>query len=392
MKIMPLVILVLDAAQRSALAVTRSLGRLDQVVVVTAEHSAQSLASASRFSSEHLVYPCPETNPQGFVDWMAQLLSQRSFAWVFPITEVTSQLLLMEQAQIPQLRLPFASLDKVMSLADKGLLVKRASTLGVPVPKSQYFVKSSDLNLETLNYPLVVKPCLSKVYLKSHWLATSVFVAENSQALQRGLDARPYLTEQPFMVQEFIPGQGAGVFALYNQGKAVAFFAHQRLREKPPEGGISVLSQSVAVTPELERLARSVLDDVAWHGVAMVEFRQTPSGEYYLMEVNTRFWGSLQLAIDAGVDFPTLLLNSCEGRPVPTQVPYKVGQRLRWLLGDLDSLYIYLKGLYSLGAKMRRVLAFLSPHFGPGRFEVNRWGDLGPAWYELKLYLRQFRS
>ena len=28
----------------------------------------------------------------------------------------------------------------------------------------------------------------------------------------------------------------------------------------------------------------------------------------YLMEVNGRFWGSLQLAIDAGVDFPALLV------------------------------------------------------------------------------------
>lgn len=389
---MPIVILVLDAAQRSALAVTRSLGRLDQVVVVTAERTADSLAGASRFSSEHLVYPCPENNPQGFVAWMTELLSGRSFAWVFPVTEVTSQLLLMEQAHIPQLRLPFASLDKVMRLADKGALLERARVLGIPVPRSEFFANANSLKLDELNYPLVVKPCLSKVYLKSHWLATSVFVASDAQSLERGLALRPYLAEQPFMLQEYIPGQGAGVFALYNHGQAVVFFAHQRLREKPPEGGISVLSQSVAVTIELERLARSLLDDVAWHGVAMVEFRQTPAGEYYLMEVNTRFWGSLQLAIDAGVDFPALLLKSCEGQLLPVQVPYRLGQRLRWLLGDLDSLYIYLKGPYSRLDKLRRVLAFFTPRFGPGRFEVNRWGDLGPAWYEFKLYMRQLRS
>ncbi len=389
---MPIVILVLDAAQRSALAVTRSLGRLDQVVVVTAERSADSLAGASRFSSEHLVYPCPENNPQDFVAWMIGLLGMRSFTWVFPVTEVTSQLLLMEQGRIPQLRLPFASLEKVMSLADKWALEERARELGIPVPRSQYFADSSGLNLEAFNYPLVIKPCFSKVYLKSHWLATSVFVASNPQELERGFAKRPYLAEQPFMVQEYIPGQGAGVFALYNHGQAVVFFAHQRLREKPPEGGISVLSESVAVTMELERLARSLLDNVAWHGVAMVEFRQTPSGEYYLMEVNTRFWGSLQLSIDAGVDFPALLLKSCEGQNLPTRPPYRLGQRLRWLLGDFDSLYIYLKGPYSRLHKLRRVLAFFTPYFGPGRFEVNRWGDLGPAWHELKLYLRQLRS
>jgi predicted ATP-grasp superfamily ATP-dependent carboligase len=365
------------------------LGRLTDVIVVTAERSGYSLADASRFSAEHLVYPCPEATPQAFIAWMAETLRLRHFAWVFPTTEVTSQLLLMAQDQIPGLNLPFAPLVKVMALADKGSLTKRAKALGVPVPGFTYYPNLQALPTEGLTFPLVIKPCLSKIFMQSHWLATSVFVAQNHDELAQGLAGRAYLAEQPFMVQEFIPGQGAGVFALYNQGQAVAFFAHQRLREKPPEGGISVLSQSMAVTPELERLARSLLDDVGWHGVAMVEFRQTPTGEYYLMEVNTRFWGSLQLAIDAGVDFPKLLLDACEGRPLPAQVPYKLGQRLRWLLGDLDSLYIYLKGNYSFTAKLRRVLAFLMPRFSGQRYEVNRWGDLGPAWRELKNYFRQ---
>ena len=37
----------------------------------------------------------------------------------------------------------------------------------------------------------------------------------------------------------------------------------------------------------------------------MVEFRiEHGTGEAYLMEVNGRIWGSLQLAIDAGVNLP----------------------------------------------------------------------------------------
>ncbi len=216
-----------------------------------------------------------------------------------------------------------------------------------------------------------------------------MFVAQDAAALTRELALRPYLAEHPFMVQEFIPGSGAGVFALYNRGQPVAFFAHKRLREKPPEGGISVLSESAAVTPTLERYARTLLDAVNWHGVAMVEFRETPGGDFYLMEVNTRFWGSLQLAIDAGVDFPALLLRASQGEALPPQAPYKIGQKLRWLLGDLDSLYIYLKRPYTFGAKLRRVIEFLSPSFSAQRYEINRWGDLAPAWRELYQYFKQ---
>lgn len=55
---------------------------------------------------------------------------------------------------------------------------------------------------------------------------------------------------------------------------------------------------------------------MAWHGVAMVEFKVTADGTAYLMEINGRFWGSLQLAIDAGVDFRWLLYQLAAGRPV----------------------------------------------------------------------------
>ena len=66
-----------------------------------------------------------------------------------------------------------------------------------------------------------------------------------------------------------------------------------------------------------------------------------------------------------------------------------MGRRLRWVLGDLDSLYLVLRtSEYSLGEKVRAILRFLRPDPFRTRHEVNRWGDLGPFWWELKLYLR----
>jgi hypothetical protein len=62
-----------------------------------------------------------------------------------------------------------------------------------------------------------------------------------------------------------------------------------------------------------------------------------------LMEINGRFWGSLQLAIDAGLNFPYLLYQTLNGMPVA--VPnnaYCIGTKSRWLLGDLDHLLLRL--------------------------------------------------
>lgn len=380
--------LVLDAQQRSALAATRSLGRAG-LVVVTADASRRSLAGASRYSSSYLQSPDPERHPKAYLEWLEELLRRDSFDLVLPVTEITSQLLLMHRERWNDLPMPFADYGTVMSLADKGQLMTLAEQLGIPHPASQRLASASAIDWESIQYPVVIKPCLSKIYEGDSWVATSVRVAQTRDELKGVLEGAPYLYDYPFMLQEFVPGRGAGVFCIYDRGRPLAVFAHRRVREKPPEGGVSVLSESVDVDPGMAAYAGQLLKTVNWHGAAMVEFRVSPDGTPYLMEVNTRLWGSLQLAIDSGVDFPRLLWNVQRGTASPGPVRYRVGQRLRWVLGDLDALYLYLKGRYTIRQKFRRVMQFMTPRFRHCRHEVNRWGDLRPALYEIKQYFKQ---
>lgn len=387
-------VLVLDANQRSALAVTRSLGRLPDVRVLTADETPSALAGASRYSRRYLRYPSPAQEPARFCQWLANTVAAENIAAVMPTTEVTSRLLLMQAEQLGDCQLPFADLGTIMSLADKWELVNLAEKVGVPHPRSWFFPSASACTEPVTQYPVVVKPCLSRIWLGDRWLPSTVHVAHSDSELAHLLASKPYLQQHPFMLQEFIPGHGAGIFALYDRGKAVTFFAHRRIREKPPGGGVSVFSESVEPDPRMLELAKRLLDAVNWHGVAMVEFRVAPSGEPFLMEVNTRFWGSLQLAIDAGVDFPHLLYRITRGEQVAPVSSYRTGRRLRWLLGDLDSLYLTLRDgdQFSPTQKWRRLLDFLTPDPLATRHEVNRWSDPAPAWHELRQYLSALRG
>ena len=384
-------VLVLDAKQRSALAVTRSLGKLPDVIVVTADAAAKALAGCSRFSSSYLISPSAEQQPELYLDWLRRTLSERQIDLVIPVTEITSQLLLMNKNSLPKLELPFASYEIVKCLADKGALVRMAVELDVPVPKSRWFMSAQELNIDAEAFPLVVKPCFSKIFTGTEWITTRVAIVHSKEELLEELNHSEYLKKHPFLLQEFIPGHGAGVFCLYDHGQPQAFFAHRRIREKPPQGGVSVVSESVAVDPVLKAYACKLLDAVKWHGVAMVEFRIDPEGKPFLMEVNTRFWGSLQLAIDSGVDFPAMLLRGLQTPgepPLLVNEEYRIGQQLRWWLGDLDSLYVYLKGKYSWDDKLKRIMQFMRLHSSNCRHEVDRWGDMGPARHEFALYLR----
>lgn len=382
-------VLVLDANQRSALAVTRSLGKRG-VTVYTADETHSTLAGASRFAVANSCYPSPRLNPELFISFIAELIEKYNIEILFPMTELTSTLLLENSQHLHDAIVPFANIETVNALSDKCLLMKKAETLSVPTPKTWY-VNSLPLTLDLneLPYPLVLKPGKSWLFTNEVWSRNEVRFASDPDAAKQILESDSAFINHPFMFQQCVSGYGQGIFAIYDHGQAIAFFAHRRLREKPPSGGVSVLSESIEIDPMILDNARKLLDDAKWHGVAMVEFKvNEETNTPYLMEINTRFWGSLQLAINAGVDFPWLLYQLACKQPVQPLKEYKIGTRSRWILGDLDNLYLTLRDKkYSTKSKLKAILQFITPNLKT-RHEVNRWNDMQPFWYELKQYVR----
>ena len=201
-------------------------------------------------------------------------------------------------------------------------------------------------------------------------------------------------------MQERIFGSGLGVFLLAWEGRTLAAFAHRRIREKPPPGGVSVYRESVAVAPELRTYSERLLERYRWRGAAMVEFKEDArTGTPYLMEVNGRFWGSLQLAIDAGVDFPAILVAAALGEPRPAIGAFREGIRCRWLWGDVDHLIWMLRAPRhirvahpDLPGRLGALARFLVPWRPGDRFEVLRTTDPGPFLRESANWFRSVRE
>lgn len=127
----------------------------------------------------------------------------------------------------------------------------------------------------------------------------------------------------------------------------------------------------------------------------MVEFKMDLADQTLkLMEINGRFWGSLQLAIDAGVDFPSLLVRTLADEPMQPVETYRIGVRSRWLIGDLDALLMrLLKSDSELHlppghpGKLASILRFKKLWQKGTYHEVFRLSDLKPGLHELKHWL-----
>lgn len=389
-------VLITDGEQRAALATARSLGRAGHAVYVCSA-ADRSLAGSSRHTRVEARVPSPLQRPREFVASVRELVSRWSIDLLLPISE-PSLLALLPERETLGASLPFPTLDAFERICDKPQVMEAARAVGIAVPAQLRLdspAEAATLQDGGLRFPIVLKPARSVISMNGSRAKSAVVHVAERAALQRALAAIPEAA-YPVLAQERIVGPGIGVFLLLWEGEVRASFGHRRLREKPPSGGVSVLRESVVPEPELVEKSRALLDAFGWRGVAMVEYKQDAmTGTPYLMEINGRLWGSLQLAIDAGVDFPALLLAAAAGgtfTPVHTRV---AGVRSRWLLGDVDHLIARMRHsreALSLGpdapGRSGALLDFMRA-FGPGnRGEVFRLTDPLPAVREALDWVR----
>jgi predicted ATP-grasp superfamily ATP-dependent carboligase len=318
------------------------------------------------------------------------------------MTDVSAPLVLALRSEHPELVIPFPELQDYLAISDKLGLMEVARGLGVPVP-AQAVLEAPGEDGEALaasvGIPLVLKPARSAVSAGGRMGKFGVTIVTDPDRLRPALEAYPP-EAYPLLVQERVVGPGLGVFLLAWEGRTLAAFAHRRIREKPPTGGVSVYRESVAVEPDLRGYSERLLEHFRWRGAAMVEFkRDMRTGTAYLMEINGRLWGSLQLAIDAGVDFPAFLVEAALGRPRDEVGAFREGIRCRWLWGDVDHLLWMLRtprrirvAHPDLPGRLGALGRFLIPWKPGDRLEVLRLGDPGPFFRESANWFRSLRS
>jgi predicted ATP-grasp superfamily ATP-dependent carboligase len=390
---MPMTVFVTDGGERPALAIVRALGRRG-VSVIVGDDERVSLSSVSKYCARHVTYPSPTHDRRGFERFLLDFIARERIDVVLPVTDVTTHAVCAHQAAIRRhTAIAVPPLDAFNRVSDKATLLREAARCDVPVPRTHFIDSPARLRqvLNEVRYPAVVKPARSRIPIDAGWMSATVHYAASADELLQLYQCTSYLASYPSLIQERIVGPGVGVFMLFNRGRLVSEFGHRRLREKPPAGGVSVLRESTPVDSSLRAYAMRMLGPIGWHGVAMMEFKQdSRTGQMFLMEVNGRFWGSLQLPIDAGLDFPHLVCQLALGA-VPDAMPaYQVGVKSRWLLGDVDHLCLrLLKSNRSLRlppsapSRFRTLVEFMKFRQRNLHYEVARLEDPRPFLHEL---------
>lgn len=322
-------ILVAGGEGRVGLAIVRSLGKkgLKPSVLSTTRLGG---ALYSKYCGEKIICPSSAISVSKYLEFLSNLLKSKKYKILIP---VNAHHFIPIAENLDKLRaytnIPVPSIDVINTALDKYKSITLAENLGLPVPKT--VVLKSEQQLQEIFHkwgvPIVVKPRRSFIFVQDRLISAGKARVVFSPDEVRRLN----FSSQIHLAQEYLPGEGYGFFALFKDSRLLAKFCHHRLHEVRAEGGVSSLRESFK-DELLEELGSRLLQKLNWHGVAMVEFRKDfRDGKYKLMEINCRFWGSLQLSIIAGVDFPYLLYKMSIGEDVENMLDYRQGILCRWL-------------------------------------------------------------
>lgn len=323
------VLIVEDGVGSYILAAVRSLGAAGWTVGLGGPR--RSRAGSSRWVSHTHVVPPAEAGLDAFVGAVAAAVEQQKYDVVFGGDDVEVLALSAARDRISA-SVPYAPHDAVVRSIDKLELTAAARAAGLAVPAT---VDATPEAVAATDLPVFVKARL-------HW--TPGAVGDSGRLAAARCDRRAEVEQAVVnietaggraVLQSSVDGDLGAVTALCGPGGRILAHSQQVATRLSPRWRTSTRAETVPPDPDLLAGVAALLADLGWFGVANLQFLSAPPGPPRLIDLNGRFYGSLALAVAAGLDLPAQWAALARGADVEQQPPARIGVRYQALEEDL---------------------------------------------------------
>jgi predicted ATP-grasp superfamily ATP-dependent carboligase len=356
-----------------SLSVARSLGKKNINFTIFSEN-IESFVHFSKYCKNSVV-------SQHEMEFFSKLSTEDV---VYPMNEPT-MLQLSKNKNNLSCSLAFSDYSTLNTVINKTQLMRHAIENNIPCPKTVFIEHPDDIkNLRDIpEFPIVLKPNVGSG-------GKGITFVNSIQDFNK-IGFNFFKQNGPFVLQEKIPfNLKYTVGVICNSDSEIRrACVIKEIRNYPIETGPACYAETV-IFPELLNICIKLMNSLNYFGVADIDFLvDSRTGKPSLMEINPRFWGSLQVAINAGVDFPSLLFDLMKNGDIEKSFTYKPGIRCRHLIfNDTRRLLSILKGPYESLYKVKSVADFLTFHPDDGYY-IFSLDDLEPFRYALRTYLRK---
>jgi predicted ATP-grasp superfamily ATP-dependent carboligase len=340
---MTLDVLLTDSSYKHTYAALRAL-KMKNLKVGIICNSRLSISYLSRYVDKRFMVECnisahPDENTiYNFKEEVLAILKKNKISVIIPVGNISYYVFSKYENEISKYTKIVVAEKNIMSVAqNKYSTFLLAKSKNIPIPRTFFPADFEDLiNISNK----IIFPCVIK---RTNFDESGVLYCNNKEEYIKNINSNfkgPFKCDiTPPIIQEYIQGEAYGFFALFNQGKCLHYFMHKRIHEYPVTGGPSSLAESI-YDENLFILGKKILETFNWHGLAMVEFKKdVRDNQYKLIEINPKLWGSLELSLTAGINFPYLTYLLALNQ-ISEESDYRREVFFRWVIPE-DLLWLH---------------------------------------------------
>lgn len=309
-------VLIPDGDSTWALSVLHCLSQVNRYKLFVLSNKKRTATKFSRYTSYYKYYERPDD--KDWLDTINSEIEKNNISVVIPIAEqeifffIKHKHLISERAKVTAL----PELKQFEIAIYKNLLGEFAKSEQIPHPKSYYISSEAEKSavLANIQFPILIKPLhqkggegIVKVYSENEF---------------------PKHIKEALFVQEYIEGYDIDCSVLCHNGTILTHTIQkgnlQGNSVYEPQLGFDFLHND-----EVLSVTKDVMSKLNWSGVAHLDLRYDKNAQdVKLIEINARFWGSVEASNAAGINFPHLLIELALGESI-TNKPYNLTSYMR---------------------------------------------------------------
>jgi len=311
-------LLIVNQPGRNVLASIRSMGKSDYSIDIDIAYqkskNLKDVLLKSKYINRVFFTINPVNNYLLFKDQIMNLIIKYEYDFILPYGVKTTVALSKFRDEIISKKciIPIPKFETLIVAHDKEFCLRHTQNIGLSIPKTYFHKDIESLFLQKIEYPVIVKARRNSGIHPGFEIAYSETDLWIKYQKIDSIKTNSFIIDfQRPVVQEFIDGDVYDANFFIVDGKVLAFTFQQRV--KCIEGNIGAGIINKTLNDRLKDSAfdfgRKLLQSLNWIGSCMVELiLDRKSGEFKLIEINPKLWGTLELSIRAGVDFPLAMI------------------------------------------------------------------------------------
>ncbi|WP_179346371.1 carboxylate--amine ligase [Winogradskyella ursingii] len=293
-------VLIPDGESHILLYVVNCLAQIKHIDIYVMSNTKYHPMRYSRYIKKFTYYA--ETSSD--LDWIENInkeVKRHSIDVVMPIFESRIKTLIQYRSKIiqqDQLGL-LSNIEDYETAFNKNKLTKHLEANQIPYAKCTLVTSFADLDkVNGLKFPVIIKP------VEGYGGGQGIFKFDSKDELLAHFKKYPMIYNN--IVQEYVQGYDIDCSVLCKDGQILAYTIQKGnmigTHQFSPQFGVQF-----QYNKKLIDTVKHIMKSLNWSGVAHLDMRyDAHTDQYKAIEINTRFWVSLEASLLAGVNFPYL--------------------------------------------------------------------------------------